>query len=295
MAESFYADWMIECLVSDDAFSQAYNAMPGARRAWIKKTAAQVHALVGSMRDRREERTVLHRQGFSSRALSAPLDCAVIFLDSTCVSPVQVAAAAVPLILSGAGSMCAVRIEDGLPISDNVLAALELVGLETVFRLDEPGARRFMERLTETGSAAVLFFGRGTALTSLSVAAGYAAPPLKLFKPFVTERLGVWTDSGDEWDYETLAWAHPCTLFEVWGARAAIPDLPPGFSHRKGSFESFLAEGYKTVFVSEGQLAESVGRAALALAPGQEGCWVWPELSTGFFRSETLAIGGWNG
>ncbi|MBU1001341.1 MAG: hypothetical protein KKE73_02340 [Proteobacteria bacterium] len=295
MSDSFYADWMIERLVPDDAFSLAYNSMPGERRAWVKKTAAQVHALVGPMRDSREERGRVHRQGFSSRALSVPLECAVIFLDSTCVSPVQVAAAAVPLVLSGARRMCAVRIEDGTPVSDNVLAALELVGLETVFQLDEPGARRFMEMLTETHSAAVLFFGRGTALMSLSVAAGYAAPQLRLFKPFLTERLGIWAGAGDEWDFETLAWAHPCTQFDVWGARTAIPDLPPGFSHRKGSFESFLGEGYQGVYVPEEQLAESVGQVALALAPGQEGCWVWPELSTDFFRAETLAIGGWNG
>ncbi|BBD07795.1 hypothetical protein [Desulfovibrio ferrophilus] len=294
MGDSFYADWMTDCLVPDEAFSLAYNAMPGMRRAWIKKTAAQVHALIGPMRDRREDKCIAHRQGFSSHGVSAPMDCAVIFLDSTCVSPVQVAAAAVPLVLSGAKRMCAVRIEDGLAVSDDVLAALELVGLETVFQLSEPEARRFMERLTETRSAAVLFFGQGTALNSLAVAAGYAAPPLKLFKPFVTERLGIWAGAGGDWDYETLAWAHPCTMFDIWGARESLPDLPLNFSRKRGSFESFLREGYRALYVPEARLMESVGRAALALGPGQEGCWACPELTTDFFRAETLAIGGWN-
>lgn len=295
MADSYYPDWMLERLVPDEAFSQAYEALPGERRAWIKKGAAQIHAFVGPMRDSREMRCVSHRQGFDSRAVSAPADCAVIFLDSTCVSPVQVAAAAVPMVLSGARKICAVRIEeDETPVADDVLAALELVGLEAVFQVNEAGARAFMEMLVESGNAAVLFFGCGAAVTSMAVAAGYAAPPLKLFKPFVVERLGIWAGAGGDWDWDALAWAHPCTMFEIWGAREALPDLPPCFTRRRGSFKSFLDEDYPVLYVPQERLMDTAGLASLVLAPGQEGCWAWPDLSTSFFRARTLAIGGWN-
>jgi len=296
MADSFYSDWMLQRIVSDEAFAHAYDSMPGERRAWIKKTAAQIHALIGPMRDGRELSCVSHRQGFESLRGSTPMDCAVVFLDSTCVSPVQVAAAAVPVVLSGARQLCAVRIEEGEePVADDVLAALELVGLETVFQLDEAGARLFVQHLVEMGSAAVLFFGQSTELSSMAVAAGYAAPPLKLFKPFVTEHLGFWAGAGGDWDWETIAWAHPCTMFDVWGARESLPDLPPSFQKKRGSFQAFLEAGYPALYVPEERLREAAGHASLVLAPGQEGCWAWPELSTCFFRKQMLAIGGWNG
>ncbi|WP_461209379.1 hypothetical protein [Desulfocurvus sp. DL9XJH121] len=294
MTDSGYQDWMLDCLVDDDLFAEAYGSMPGERRAWIKQTAAQAHALAGAAPAVEERRDVLGRQGYRVLRELRPVEYAVMFLDSTCLSPARVAAVAVPMVLSGARHVCAVRVSGGPPAADAVLTALELSGLETVFHLDEGAARRFTAFLSDLGSAAVVFCGRGPELSALAAAAGYASPPLKLWRPLPGERLGVWAGAGGDWDWETLAWAHPCSEFEVWGARSGLPDLPVNFKAARGGFERFLEAGYPALYVPEARLGEALGHAPLVLAPGQEGCWAWPDLPMSFSRSETLAIGAWN-
>ena len=196
MSDSGYRDWMDALAVGDDLFAQAYSGLSGGLRAWIKQTAAQAHALAGAPLDDCVDIRVGRRQGYRTLQTQCPLDYAVMFIDSTCVSAPRVAAAAVPLVLSGARNVCAVRIDEGEPFADSVLAALELCGLETVFHMHEHDARRFTECLANSGSAAVLFFGQGLEISALATAAGYAAPPLKLWKPLPAERLGVWAGAG---------------------------------------------------------------------------------------------------
>lgn len=293
MCESGYQDWVKELAIDDDLFGEAYAALPGTLRAWIKQTVAQVHAMAGAPLDDCERSCVHRRQGYKSLHYMCPLDHAVMFIDSTCVSAPRVAAAAVPLVLSGARSICAVRIGEGEPFADPVLAALELSGVEAVFHMNEHDARAFTEFLVRTGSAAVLFFGQGVEVSALATAAGYAAPPLKLWKPLPGDTFGVWAGAGGDWDWDVLSWAHPCTTFEVWGLREAGVELPVCCKRMRGGFDAFLKAGYPALFVPDARLEEALGRAPLVLAPGQEGCWAWPDLPLSFFRSERLAIGGW--
>ena len=294
MSDSGYRDWMDALAVGDELFAQAYSGLSGELRAWIKQTAAQAHALAGAPLDDCVDIRIGRRQGYRTLHARCPLEHAVMFIDSTCVSAPRVAAAAVPLVLSGARNVCAVRIDEGEPFADSVLAALELCGVETVFHMHEHDARRFTESLANGGSAAVLFFGQGMEISALATAAGYAAPPLKLWKPLPAERLGVWAGAGGEWDWEAMCWAHPCTSFEVWGLRTPGVELPVSCTRMRGGFEAMLESDYPALYVPEDRLADASGHAPLVLAPGQEGCWAWPDLPTSFFRSETLAIGGWN-
>lgn len=295
MAEAACGEWTDACLVPDEVFAEAYGSLDGRRRAWLKQTVAQAHALVGPAADEGVTHSVDRRQGYRTLHAERPVRHAVMFLDSSCVSPVRVAAAAVPMVLCGARQVCAVCVGEQDAPPDAVLAALELAGLETVFRMNELDARRFATHLAESGSASVLFFGRGGEVSALAAAAGYASPPLKLWKPLPGDRLGVWAGAGGDWDWETLAWAHPCAALEVWGLRGAAPELPEACKRMRGGFEAFLAGGYPALYVPESRLREALGHAPLVLAPGQEGCWAWPELTLGFFRSERLAIGAWNG
>lgn len=290
MSEGFFPQWVADLAVPDAVFARAYDGLDAVRRAWIKKTVAQVHALVGPMADPLQERHTGHRQGFGSRSLTRPLDCAVLFLDDTCVSAPQAVAAAVPMLLSGVPNPCAVRVQGGAPQADDVLAALELAGLETVFHLDEACARRFMTLLVEGGSTVALFQGQGQALDSLRTAAGYAAPPLRLWRPFAVERVGVLAGAGRQWDWATLGWAHGCAAVDVYGARTAIPGLPPGARRRPGGLRALLDGGYPVVYVPGEHLDAALGAAPLVLGPGQEGCWVWPGLDARLFQRQSLAM-----
>ncbi|MCK9239251.1 hypothetical protein [Desulfocurvus sp.] len=290
MSEGFFPQWALDRAVPDEVFARAYAALGGVRRAWIKKTVAQVHALAGPWGDPSRGSETEHRQGFVSRRRSRPVDCAALFLDASCVSAAQVAAAAVPMLLSGVPNLCAVRVLDGPPEADDVLAALELTGLETVLHLDEAGARRFMTFLVEAGAAAALFQGQGQALDGLRTAAGYAAPPLRLWRPFGVERVGVLADAGQRWDWATLGWVHGCAAIDVYGARTAIPDLPPGANRRPGGLRALLEGDYPVLYVPRPRLDEARDAAPLVLGPGQEGCWAWPGLDARLFRRHALTL-----
>ncbi len=290
MNENSFPAWTESRLVPDEVFAAAYAALPGARRAWLKKTIAQVHTLAGPMRDPRETGLTEHRQGFVSRRESLPLADAVLFLDETCTSAAMAVAAAVPMLLSGVARPCAVRLGQGEPVADEVLAGLELAGLETVFHLDEAAARKFMEHFTSGPGAAALFQGQGPALTQLRTAAGYAAPPLRIWKPFTVDSVGVFAGAGTDWDFELLAWVHPCARIEVHGLRTAVPGLPPQCARARGGFEAMLGAGHAALYVPAARLDEAAGAARLVLGPGQEGCWAWPGLATDFFRSAHLAL-----
>lgn len=290
MTEIHFPAWTEKRVVPDAIFGAAYDALPAERRAWIKKTIAQVHSLAGPMRDPAERHIRAHRQGFFSRRDNVPLQYAVLFLDDTCTSAAMAVAAAVPMLLSGAALPCAVRLGEDGPVPDEVLAGLELAGLETVFHLDEAAARRFMEFLVGGPGATVLFHGQGPALVQLHTAAGYAAPPLRLWKPFVVDRVGVWAGAGADWDYSLLSWVHPCASIEIYGARTAIPGLPPGCVRARGGFEAMCDAGYGALYVPGARLDEAAACARMVLGPGQEGCWVWPGLGTDFFRSAHLVL-----
>lgn len=290
MSQGYFPQWTEDLAVPEDVFARAYAGLDGTRRAWIKKTIAQVHALTGPMADPLGEHGLIHRQGFASHRRVAPRNCAALFLDDSCASAPQAVAAAVPMLLSGVPNLCAVRLHTGPPAADDVLAALELAGLETVFHLDEAQARQFMTFLVNGGSAVALFLGQGPALDGLRTAAGYAAPPLRLWRPFAVERVGVLAGPGCRWDWSTLAWAHACATVDVYGARTAIPGLPPGGQRRPGGLRALLAGGYPVLYVPEDALPQALAATPLALTPGQEGCWAWPGLDTRLFHGQSLAL-----
>lgn len=289
MRESFYPTWTRERLVHDEVFARAYSACPGERRAWIKKTIAQVHALAAPMADSESRVLTSHRQGFDSVRASVCLSAAVLFLDDTCTAASMAAAAAVPMLMSGVPHVCAVRVGESKPTADDVLAGLELAGLETVFHLDEAAARTFMEALVEQGDVAVLFHGQGEALAMLRTAAGYAAPPLRIWSPFAVDRVGVWADAPDDWDWEQLVCVHPCADIAVYGPLGGV-ELPGGCRAAGEDFDAMLEEDWPALYVPRERTQSAIRRARLVLAPGQEGCWVWPGLGTEFFRQARTAL-----
>jgi hypothetical protein len=186
-------------------------------------------------------------------------------------SPVQVAAAALPFMFSGVRQVAAVRVGPGGEGPDDILAALELCGVEQVFALGVGDASECLAGALEDADCACLLLGCGKL--------GLQRP--ESVRAFVWEkpeagRFAVLSDPDGCFDYEVMAWAHPHARFTVFGDEQA--DLPDNFSCEEGGFEAMIATRPEAVFACTALPEDSLLQLPLVLGPGQEGCFFWPDL-----------------
>ncbi|NJB66892.1 hypothetical protein GGQ74_000532 [Desulfobaculum xiamenense] len=281
----FVPEWAVSCLVDDETFGAAYDGQSGERRAWLKKLIAQIFEMSGPVRTSEAFAGADWRTGFSSRTVSATPDYVAVVLGADCTSASQAVAAALPAVLSGARNVCLVRVGEEGGACDAVLAGMELCGMETVLAMNEAEAVRFIEYLAGFGRGALVVRAGAEAGGALVAQAARACGNMRLWLDQPATRIGVWGADSD-WDFETLAWAHPDVAFELWNAQ----DKADGFAPRAGEFEDFLAQGYDAVFVSQELAEQALSRSGLVLCPGQEGCWAWLDLRPENFRVSGLAL-----
>ncbi|MDY7000962.1 MAG: hypothetical protein SVS15_04170 [Thermodesulfobacteriota bacterium] len=285
---SAFPDWTRAFVLKDALFAEAYNHLPAARRAWLKKLIAELYALFGPAPAAQTTKTTLWDAIFYTAETYAPLNFAVLFLDDTVRSPVQAAAAALPAVLSGIPEVIAVRTGTNRNKPGDILAAFELCGLETVLGLGEKKARELLKHLAAQGQGAVLSLGEK--ISKKAIVAGASSKGLKLWsanRSLCSGDFGLWAERGVSWDFDVLAWAHPDARIAVWGTKA------PGFKNfysMPGKFEDFQKTGYRVVLAPEHRIAALWDQAGLVLGPGQEACWAWPELNLEFFRQKKLAL-----
>jgi len=283
-----FPDWTRAFVLKDKLFAEAYDLLPATRRAWIKKLVAELYALSVPAPAAQTARTTLWDADFYTVETHKPLDFAVLFLDDTTRSPVKIAAAALPAVLSGIPEVLAVRTGSGRNRPGDVLAALELCGLETVLGLGEKKTRELLKHLAAQGQGVILSLSEK--ISKKAAAIGAASPGLKLWSAggsLCSGDFGLWTESGVLWDFDVLSWAYPDARIAVWGAKA--PNLE-NFYSMPGGFEEFRKTGYRVVLTPEDRIAALQGKAALVLGPGHEACWVWPELDLEFLRQKKLAL-----
>jgi hypothetical protein len=161
--------------------------------------------------------------------------------------------------------------------------ALELAGVEDVLSCGPGEFTRLQAELSETAGCG--------ALLVLGGAGEMEHPPWRgAHTTLRPERGALWAGSGDAWDYEAISSAHPGLEMTVWGPDPGL--LPQGWRTASGGWEAFLAEGGDVLFVPEQGLREALQRCLLVLAPGQEGCWICPDLHPEDFTRTSLAWSG---
>lgn len=294
---SAFPQWFLSAACGDDAFDAAYDGLSGERRAWIKKTAAQLFEMSGAGDRRSSLAQTCWTQGFRSSVRTEPVDGALLLLDPSCGSAVRAAAAALPAVASGVPSAAVCLGGDPVP---DILAALELCGLETVALLDAGDVPRLVEHvMLGAVRLAVLVLGAGQACEE-AAAMAFAAPGLRVWTPWTFPSpvagpdFGIWAGDGAAWDLDLVAWAHAGHAVSVWtppGESASGP-LPGGMVAEQGGFDAFLAAGHRALLVPGRRADQACGAADLVLGPGQEACWAWPGLTPDFFLRRRLRLDG---
>ncbi len=292
----FFPEFVYQHGLDDTHFYQAYESVSAGRRAWLKQCIAWLHAWHGEDRAPLRERQVTLAQGLCGVERSKPLTFAVILADADFTSPVRCLAALLPALLAGVENVLVLRVRRGRspqPWPDALLTALELAGQELVSELSLPQIRNLLEWLGDSGHPGAVvslsrdpLSGKGCPICLLAE----SRSSVRFWQPDWNGELGIWAGDSCPWDLDTLGWAHGDTQLHLWGAKGPVPG--ERFERRSGSFDDFLAHGYRAAFVPRDRRPAVLESVPLIMGPGLEGCWLWPGLTPGFFRSLTAA---WEG
>ena len=267
-------DLIGESLVDDALFAAAYGESSDRERALMKTCIARLYDWYGPRKDMACEVSKGWRGGFASVARSAPVDFALVLFDGNFVSPARLLAALVPAVACGVPNVLAVRVDGGGEWTGPLLTAMELAGQELVADMTTEGVSSLLGDLAETGaSGAVVDL---TARPGLCAGSGRLPVQSPVFDPGVA----LFLDGPETFDLDALAFIHPDTAFTAFGADVPLPD---GFVRGGEEFSAFLEEVGDAAFVPADRINDTLGHARLVLGPGQEGCWVWPELHPEFF------------
>ena len=269
-----------EAMLGDEVFADAYGLLEPGQRAWLKKLAAETHAMVSA--EKRERRVCREdwSSGFSGRIESMPAKRTFLFIGQGVASPVQVAAAALPAVFRGVSEFYAVRIGAGGG-PDNILAALEICGIENVCAFDNEQAAEIFSAAAADPDCAVLSLGCEF------------QPPAGTGCAFFWSRaeiasMAVYCDGSDDPDYQAMAWAHPNAEFKIFGD--AGENTPENFEGLPGGLDA-LAGLRPEVLFTTGAMPEGLDSGIpLVLGAGQEGCFFWPELMDSDFCVRMLAV-----
>lgn len=264
--------------VTDAAFARAYARVSDQRRALLKTGLAAMYAACGGPFPlyRRQTAGLGHDLGLTR--LDVPLDFALVVCDGSFTSPARLAAAVVPALCARVPEVAAVHVGTRWPMP--LLVALELCGVETACRVGPRSLAGLLAALPVKGRGAVVLLG------------DVSPPPrnlgpIRLLTAKTAGRAGVFPGPDAAFDREALAFAHPDMAFFVHDQAASVCQEP--FQAAQGSLAEAADSGYDAVYVGSDQLSQGLAAAPLALGPGRETFWLWPELSPEAFRRRRVA------
>lgn len=273
-----------DCLVPESAFDEAFARMEAEERARIKKNVAQLHAMYADCgcAGRREDRE--WTQGLRSRLLERPFSrAAVCFPDRLQAHP-RLTAAVLPPLAAGVTRCCAVRIgEGGAQWPPLLLGALELAGVEEVFDTDRERFRGWLRDLAGDPDTRLVFLEEPAADFGLGAAGG---GPVLLPE---ARSLGIWFEEPEQWDLEAIRAAHPRAGL-LWGGPAAPEATHPRERVVEGGAEELFAAEPDALFLPHSLLDQAVARCSRIFGPGQEGCWIWPEMGRETFLRRSVCL-----
>jgi len=273
-----------DCLVSEEAFDWAFSRLGATERAWIKKNIAQLHTLYFDQAGGSSCWERSWSQGFYSRQEKTPCRASAVCFPADFHSPARMVAAVLPPLASGAKRFCAVRVGTGDPSWDPILlGALELAGVEEVYDMDPERYRQWLEMAGGDPSVRLELLEDEQGI--LDREGGLAGGALRL--PPVRE-LGIWFQESGQWDLAALQSAHPGIRLMCGSAEKSC--LPQGEKTFLGSLSEFAAQGFDALYVPKHLFREAMAHCCRVLGPGQEGCWIWPEISGQHFAQTKLCL-----
>ncbi|WP_319759625.1 hypothetical protein [Maridesulfovibrio sp.] len=259
-----FPEWLHDYQIEDTTFGDAYEDTLPPKRAWLKKTIAQVYGINSPDAPGKTWNVNTWRGGFETEVSTEPLEWAVLLLDAKSVSPVRILAALVPAFAAGVKSVLAVFCGEG-EISRSVLAGFELAGQENVVKLPVDKVDLLLGEIIHCGIDGALLDLRGEP--------GYVkhGPGVRYWR--VPEILSISVCREDDApDMEVLAFAHPDVEFVEID-------------------EDSIAESESDAVVVPAELVgDGLMNFSIVLSHGQEGCWAWNGFNSSFFKRECVAL-----
>jgi len=266
---SFFPEWLDAFVVDDEQFGTAYDAVADNRRAWLKTTIARLHVLHGTpqvMWGRQENHW---RQGHISIAETRPVDWTVVVVDSQYASGVRLLAAAMMPLLSGVENILVVFAGD-TPIAPEVLAALELAGIEMAVHVGVEKTSALMEELAGGQSAGcILALGNAAREVVRHVDGGVYG--ISIWQEPAFTGIGVLENVAV--DRDLLTWAHP---------DLSIVDVTENELSALSAVAAVCCEADCVDTIPD--------TVPVSLGAGQEGCWVWPQLQPQWFMHRRFSL-----
>jgi len=281
-----FSEWINELVPDDSLFARAYQDVPDRNRALMKTGIARLYDWYGPRKDVSGETALRWSGGFDTKQTFDPVDFAVVLFDGSLQSPARLLAALVPALAGGVKNVLAARVGSSAPWRNAVLTGLELAGQELVVDMTDVQARRLFNELRDTGvPGAVAVLGPKAAVIKSSEL--QSASRISFWRPRFSRAAVVWMDDESTFDLEALAFMHPDIIFSVFGAEPPLP--ADNFSYEGDGFDEFLRAIMDVAYLPSQRTDQALKRAKLVLGPGQEACWVWPDLRLDHFQFHSTA------
>ncbi len=279
-----FPDRINEFVVDDTLFARAYDALPDHRRALLKTGIARLFDWYGPSRQDSGQATVNWRSGLTSVSRFSPVDFVVVAFDTTLTSPARLLAAVVPALACGVRNVLVVRFGGG-EWAQSLLTGLELAGQELVADMTPEQVQSLLEDASGAGaSGRVLGVGMEQGVFRQL---RFRSSHIDFHCLHCDRTVPVWMDGAAPFDLEALAFAQPDLDISVFGAECET--LPGDFCHKSTEFNDFLDAVRDVAYTPASHVDEALDRARLVLGPGQEGCWVWPQLRPEHFQFHSTA------
>lgn len=274
-------EWLEAYGVEERELDEAYAALSQTERALLKKTIAQLFAFYGEHHIRERRLETHWSEGLASIEQWRPAPWAFACIAPDMASPAQLLAAILPPVSLGVEHCLVARTSVASPWPAALLCALELAGIERVYSLPKEHLPHLLAHLMEQAPSGVAL---GLGECGLPRLEGKGPRFVALRPP---RSVALWSDGSVSWDLQAISFAHPrLRLIQQESGEAPLSfETGPG----SDAWSAFVNQDVDGLFVPAGLMPSALQHHRLVLGPGQEACWVWPDLTRDVFLERRLA------
>lgn len=276
------SDFIHELVVDDTLFARAYENSADHHRALMKTCIARLYDWYGPRQQVGGRVSHSWRSGLESQQLNEPVDCTLILLDDSLLSPIRLLAALVPALVSGCENILVARLDcHESPWSESILTGLELAGQERVVDVTAEQLDTVLAEIEQNGGRGCVVDLRQEPDSSLQ------SSRIQYVAPSFNRRAIIWTNDEQGVDIDALSFAHPDVTFTVFGRESELPTSQ--FSFDGTEFEIPDSTISDVIYADNALHEEALSVAKLVLGPGNEGCWIWSEITPELFQSHCIS------